>query len=249
MALFSKNLDNLRKLYINQLRMLLSTEQQIIEALPKMIDHSKDVQLKQAFQSHLQETREQATRLEHILNAAAGEASPVKCKAMSAMVSETETMVKDAADDDVRDAALISAGQRVEHYEMAAYGAVRHWAQLLGLTSDAELLDKTLHEEGHADHLLTQISNRVNPQAEKSEPVNRVQPTTPVAREVVTPAGTQPINSVGREVTAPETVAGAQGREEVVPGTTTRIEPSGTVTGGPVKPTEKEREERIRKTA
>ncbi len=165
MKMFSANLDNLRKLYINQLRTLLSTEQQITEALPKMIDKSTDVQLKQAFQSHLQETREQVTRLEQILNKAAGEASPIKCKVTAALVSAAEDMVKDAADDDVRDAALISAGQRVEHYEIACYGTVRHWAQILGLTSDAELLDKTIREEGHADHLLTQISNRVNEQA------------------------------------------------------------------------------------
>lgn len=165
MKMFSANLDNLRKLYINQLRTLLSAEQQITEALPKMVDKSTDVQLKQAFQSHLQETREQVTRLEQILNKAAGEASPIKCKVTAALVSAAEDMVKDAADDDVRDAALISAGQRVEHYEIACYGTVRHWAQILGLTSDAELLDKTIREEGHADHLLTQISNRVNEQA------------------------------------------------------------------------------------
>ena len=165
MKMFSANLDNLRKLYINQLRTLLSTEQQITEALPKMIDKSTDVQLKQAFQSHLQETREQVTRLEQILNQAAGEASPIKCKVTAALISAAEDMVKDAADDDVRDAALISAGQRVEHFEIASYGAVRHWAQILGQTSDVELLDKTIKEEGHADHLLTQISNRVNEQA------------------------------------------------------------------------------------
>lgn len=249
MAWFSKNLDNLRKLYINQLQTLLSTEQQIIEALPKMIDHATDTQLKQAFQSHLQETREQAQRLEQILNGIAGEASPVKCKVMAALVSETETMVKDAADDDVRDAALISAGQRVEHYEIASYGAVRHWAQVLGLTSDVELLDKTIHEEGHADHLLTQISNRVNPQAEKSEPVNRVETTAPVQREVVTTRGVEPIDSVGRGVTEPESAEKTIPRQGVVPGTTTRIEPSGTVTGGAVEPTEAEREERIRRSA
>jgi ferritin-like metal-binding protein YciE len=167
MKMFSANLNNLRKLYINQLQMLLSTEQQITEALPKMIDKATDVQLKQAFQSHLQETREQVTRLEEILNSTAGEASPVKCKVMAAMVTETEDMVKDAADSDVCDAALISAGQRVEHFEIACYGAVRQWAQLLGRAQDVGMLDKTIHEEGHADHLLTEISNRINEQAQK----------------------------------------------------------------------------------
>ena len=168
MKVFSANLDNLRKLYINQLQMLLSTEQQITEALPKMIDKARDTQLKQAFQSHLQETEEQVKRLERILNQAAGEAKPVKCKVMPALVTETEDMVKDAADDAVLDAALISAGQRVEHYEIAVYGAVRHWAQLLGETAHMELLDKTIKEEGHADHLLTEIAERVNPYAKKT---------------------------------------------------------------------------------
>jgi ferritin-like metal-binding protein YciE len=168
MKMFSANLDNLRKLYINQLQMLLSTEQQITEALPTMIDKSTDTQLKQAFQSHLQETREQAKRLEQILNQATGEAKPVKCKVTAALITAAEDMVKDAADDAVRDAALISAGQRVEHFEIATYGAVRRWAQLLGESAHAELLDKTIKEEGHADHLLTEISSRVNPYAEKA---------------------------------------------------------------------------------
>ena len=168
MKVFSANLDNLRKLYINQLQMLLSTEQQITEALPKMIDKARDSQLQQAFQSHLQETREHVTRLEKILNQAAREAKAVKCKVMAALVTETEDMVKDAADDAVLDAALISAGQRVEHYEIAVYGAVRHWAQLLGETAHMEMLDKTIREEGHADHLLTEIAERVNPYANKT---------------------------------------------------------------------------------
>jgi ferritin-like metal-binding protein YciE len=168
MKVFSANLDNLRKLYINQLQMLLSTEDQIMEALPRMIDRATDVQLRQAFQSHMQETRLQVQRLEEILGLQTGESRKVKCKVMAALVTETEDMVKDAADDSVRDAALISAGQRVEHYEIACYGAVRHWAQILGEHSHAELLDRTIHEEGHADHLLTEIANRVNAYAEKA---------------------------------------------------------------------------------
>lgn len=168
MKVFSANIDNLRKLYINQLQMLLSTEQQITEALPKMIEKASDTQLKQAFQSHLQETEQHVTRVEQILNTVAGEASAIKCKAIAALVTETEDMIKDAADDAVRDAALISAGQRVEHFEIATYGAVRRWAELLGETAHASLLDQTLKEEGHADHLLTQVSERVNPYAQKA---------------------------------------------------------------------------------
>lgn len=168
MKVFSANLDNLRKLYINQLQMLLSTEEQITHALPEMIDKALDTQLKQAFQSHLQETRMHAQRLEQILNQAAGEAKPIKCKVTAALVTETEDMVKDAPDDAVRDAALISTGQLVEHYEIAVYGTVRRWAQLLGETAHVELLNQTIKEEGHADHLLTEISERVNPFAQKA---------------------------------------------------------------------------------
>lgn len=168
MKVFSANLDNLRKLYIHQLQMLLSAENQILEALPKMIDHALDVQLRQAFQSHMQETRLHVQRLEEILGEEAGEAKNAKCKVMAALATEAEDMVKDAADDSVRDAALISAAQRVEHYEIACYGAVRRWAQVLGERQHAELLDKTIKEEGHADHLLTEIAGRVNPYAEKA---------------------------------------------------------------------------------
>ena len=168
MKVFSANLDNLRKLYINQLQMLLSTEQQIIEALPKMIDKAMDTQLKQAFESHLQETRVHVTRIEQMLHHSAGEAKPIKCKVLAALVTETEDMVKDSADESVRDAALISAGQRVEHYEIAVYGAVRRWAQILGETAHVELLDKTIKDEGHADQLLTEIADRVNPYAQRA---------------------------------------------------------------------------------
>lgn len=168
MKFFSSNLDSLRKLYINQLQMLLSTEQQITEALPKMIDKATDNQLKQAFQSHLQETRTHVTRLEEILKRTAGEVKTIKCKVLASLVDEAEDMIKDASDESVRDAALIAAAQRVEHYEIATYGAVKHFAQILGEQSQAELLNQTIKEEGHADHVLTEIANRVNPYADKA---------------------------------------------------------------------------------
>jgi ferritin-like metal-binding protein YciE len=168
MKLFSADLDSLRDLYHNQLRMLLSTEQQIIDALPTMIEKATDVQLKQAFQSHLQETRVHVTRLQDILREELHEAEPIKCKVLSALVSEAEDMIKDATDLTVRDVALIAAAQRVEHYEIASYGAVRHWAQILGEAEQAALLDQTIKEEGHADHLLTSVAERVNVDAEKA---------------------------------------------------------------------------------
>jgi ferritin-like metal-binding protein YciE len=167
MKFFSANLDNLRKLYTNQLQMLLSAEQQIIDALPKMIEKSTDIQLKQALQSHLQETQVQVTRLEQILREETRTAEPVKSKTVAALVTEAEDLVKDATDESVRDAAIIAAAQRVEHYEIATYGAVRTWAYILGRMSQAELLDRTIKEEGHADHVLTSIADRVNPAAQK----------------------------------------------------------------------------------
>lgn len=168
MKFFSANIDSLRKLYVNQLQMLLSAEQQITEALPTMIEKATDEQLKQAFQSHLQETREQITRLERILQKETGDAGTVKSKVLAALVDEAEDMISDAADESVRDAALIAAAQRVEHFEIAAYGAVRHFAQLLNESSAAELLDRTIKEEGHADHLLTEIASRVDTYADKA---------------------------------------------------------------------------------
>jgi ferritin-like metal-binding protein YciE len=168
MKFFSANLENLRELYINQIQMLLSTERQLIEAIPKMIEKASDLQLKQALQSHLQETEVQATRLEEILRQTTGEVETVKSKALAALVEEAEDMIKDASDQSVRDAAIIAAAQRVEHYEIATYGAVRHFAQILGESTPAQLLDQTIKEEGHADHLLTSIANRVNPFADKA---------------------------------------------------------------------------------
>jgi len=168
MKFFSANLETLRELYRNQLRMLLSTEDQIIDALPTMIEKATDVQLKQAFQSHLQETRVHKTRLQKILNEELQNADPIKCKVLSALVTEAEDLIKDATDPSVRDVALIAAAQRVEHYEIASYGAVRRWAQILGEAEHASLLDQTIQEEGHADHLLTSIADRVSVDAEKA---------------------------------------------------------------------------------
>lgn len=168
MALFSANLENLRELYINQLQTLLSVEEQLTEALPKMADAATDTQLKQAFTSHLQETRQHVTRLKEILGKTEQSVDSKKCKVMAAMISSGEDMIKDGKDNAVRDAGLILAGQRAEHYEMASYGAVRNWATLLGDDQAAQLLDQTLKEEGHADHLLTEISNAANARANRA---------------------------------------------------------------------------------
>src|ERR1043165_1069572 len=167
MKFISENLANLRELYINQLQMLVSTEEQIIDALPKMVEKATDPALKEALNTHLQETRAQLSRVQQILNKT-GEAKSMKCKALAGLVTEAEDMIKDAADDSVRDAAIISAAQRVEHYEIAVYGTLVFFGEILGETNAVELLDQTLSEEKHADELLTEIADRVNVEAEKA---------------------------------------------------------------------------------
>ncbi len=168
MAIFSANLESLRELYIDQLQHLYSVETQLTEALPKMADAATDTQLKQAFTSHLQETREHVTRLKEILGRAQQSVDSKKSKAMATLITEGEDMIKDAKDDAVRDAGLILAAQRVEHYEIASYGAVRQYAEMLGDEQAVQLLDRTAKEEGHADHLLTEISKTANPRANRA---------------------------------------------------------------------------------
>jgi ferritin-like metal-binding protein YciE len=165
MALFSGNIEDLKTLYTTQLRFLLSTEQQIIKALPKMIEAATEPQLKQALQTHLQETEIQEERLEEILAELTGETDEKKCATTAALLSAGETIIKDTKDDSTRDAGIIASAQKVEHFEMASYGAVRNWAMVLGYAQHAEMLNKTLQEEGHADKVLTSISDRANAEA------------------------------------------------------------------------------------
>ena len=168
MKFLSANLDNLRKLYINQLEHLHSAETQITEALPKMIEAATDPQLKQALETHLRETETQVTRLDEILKRSKGSVDSKKCKSMAALLSEGEDVIKDATDTAVRDAGIIGAAQKVEHCEIAAYGTVRTFAEILGEQAQADLLDQTLDEEKHADEVLTEISDTANTRADKA---------------------------------------------------------------------------------
>ncbi len=168
MKFFSANLDSLRKLYFDQLQHLHSAETQISEALPKMIDAATEPQLKQALQTHLQETRGHVARLEQILNQAKGSVDSKKSKGIAALITEGEDVIKDAVDTSVRDAGIIAAAQKVEHYEIAAYGTVRTFAEILGNDAQATLLDQTLEEEKHADAVLTGISDTANTKADRA---------------------------------------------------------------------------------
>src|ERR1700712_4629628 len=155
--------DDLRSLYSGQLRYLLSTENQIVEGLTSMIEHASDTQLKQAFQSHKQETEVQVTRLEELIEEVNdGDVDDKKDVIITALIGSGENIVSESEEGPVRDAGLIATAQKIEHYEIASYGAARDWAKMLGLTQHAELLQSTLDEEKHADELLTSISERAN---------------------------------------------------------------------------------------
>ena|SRR5438477_4267976 len=160
--------QSLRALYTAQLRYLLSTENQIVKGLPKMIEHADDQQLKDAFQSHLQETEVHVDRLEQMLGDLTEDVDEKKDPILSAIVGSGDNITKESDPGPVRDAGLIATAQKVEHYEIASYGSARDWATQLGLTQHAELLQNTLDEEKHADKLLTTISQRTNPQAAAS---------------------------------------------------------------------------------
>jgi ferritin-like metal-binding protein YciE len=168
MRFSSANLDSLRHLYVGQLQVLLSAERQIEEALPHMINEATEPKLRQAFHVHLQETREQVERLELILEDCHGNTEPIPCEVIAALILEAQWMIQDASDDSVRDAALIASAQRIEHYEIAAYGAVRHWARILGEISHAQMLDQTVKEEGRSDHMLTDIALAVSMYAQRA---------------------------------------------------------------------------------
>lgn len=133
-----------------------------------MIEVSTEAELQRALETHLEETRGHVSRLVGILKADTGKSRSKKCKGMSAVIAEGQNVITEATDDSVRDAGIISAAQRIEHYEIAAYGTVRNFAEILGKTEEAELLEKTLEEEKHADEVLTQISDSANTQADRA---------------------------------------------------------------------------------
>ena len=164
MGLLTPNeIKDFESLYSLQLQYLLSTENQIVNSLQSMIAHASDTQLQQAFQSHLQETELHVERLEQLIpDVNKGEVDDKKDAIAAALIASGENIVKESDGGPVRDAGLIATAQKIEHYEMASYGSARDWAGILGLAGHVELLQKTLEEEKHADHLLTTIAQRAN---------------------------------------------------------------------------------------
>lgn len=155
-------LDTLNALYIDGIKDLYSAETQILKALPKMTDGARNPKLKEAFEAHLKLTTEHVSRLEKI-GAELGVSPRGKhCKGMEGLIAEGAALLKEDADPDVKDAGLISAAQHVEHYEMAGYGTVRTYAQLLGYDEQSAMLQKTLLEERESDTSLTALALTVN---------------------------------------------------------------------------------------
>lgn len=151
-------LDTLDKLFEHELEDLLDAEQQLVEALPKMATAAGSKDLKDAFNAHLKETKTHVTRLEKAFKSLGKAPKGVTCKGMQGLVKEGEDVIKNATEQAVMDAGLIGAAQRVEHYEIAAYGTARAHAQILGHTQIFDLLQTTLDEEGMANKKLTQLA-------------------------------------------------------------------------------------------
>jgi ferritin-like metal-binding protein YciE len=163
MGIFSADVNSLRELYKSTLEHALSSEKQIVEkGLPAMIEKASSTELKEAFRQHLEESKQHVSRLERILDAEEGEENTAKCKVTAALISQAESNTKDAANESIRDVVLIAAGNQVEHHEIAIYGTLRTWAEILGETDHATLLEKTLVEEENADELLTELAQQIN---------------------------------------------------------------------------------------
>jgi ferritin-like metal-binding protein YciE len=166
MGLFTPDVKNLRELYLTMLRRTLNSEKQIVEkGLPAMIEKATSPELKEAFRKHLEESKMHMSRLERILDADAGEVDDSKCKVTATLISSAESDIKDAVNEGIRDVVLIAAGNHVEHHEIAIYGTLRTWAEILGENEHAEMLEKTLGEEENADELLTELAEQINVEA------------------------------------------------------------------------------------
>jgi ferritin-like metal-binding protein YciE len=169
MKFFSENIEDLRTLYVADLKKALDMEQKITKALPTMVEKSTDTELATAFRNHLEETKGHVSKVEKLLRDNTGEVSTSNCKAISALITEAEDNIKDAKDPNIRDITLIASAQQVEHHEIAVYGTLRTWAELLGANEDAATLESILDEEKNADELLSNISDSVNATGELKE--------------------------------------------------------------------------------
>lgn len=164
--------DSLRDLYVDELKDIYNAENQLVKALPKMVKAASSDQLRQAFEEHLEQTKGQVERLDQVFKMLGEKAIGKKCHGMEGLVKQGTEIMQDDYEDDVLDAGLISAAQRVEHYEIAAYGTVCAYAGLLDKPEQSSLLGQNLEEEKKADQKLTELSEQINVEANKSAPVS-----------------------------------------------------------------------------
>lgn len=175
-------LESLNDLFVEQLRDLYDAENQLIKALPKMAEGANSDELRQGFEEHLEQTKGHAQRIERIFEQLGEKVKGKKCKGMEGLIKEgSETLEEDIAGENLQDAAIIAAAQRVEHYEIAGYGTARTFANLLGEDEAASLLEQTLKEEKETDAKLTQLAEGINVAAEhegekKSRTTSRKKP-------------------------------------------------------------------------
>ena len=153
---------SLRELYLDELRDLYDAENRLVKALPKLAKEAESQELRSGFEEHLEQTKGHVERLQEIFEAMGEKASGKRCAAMAGLIQEGDEMMGADFEPRVKDAALISAAQRVEHYEIAAYGCVRTWAGLLGESEAQNLLQQTLNEEKETDEKLTELSEEIN---------------------------------------------------------------------------------------
>ncbi|HSZ60170.1 MAG TPA: ferritin-like domain-containing protein [Terriglobales bacterium] len=158
----------LKQLYIDELRDIYNAETQLVKALPKMAKASTSNELRTGFEEHLEQTKGHVQRLEQIFESLGENPKGKKCAAMEGLVKEGGEVMEEDFEGALMDAAIIGAAQRVEHYEIAAYGTVCEFAKILGESEQASLLQETLNEEKETDEKLTQLAKRINSQANET---------------------------------------------------------------------------------
>jgi ferritin-like metal-binding protein YciE len=165
MAIFGPKVASLQELFVQELEDLYDAEHQIVKALPKVIDAASAPALKAALAMHLEQTHNHVRRLEQVFNRLGAPAREKRCDGMAGILKEVEKTLREGQSSPIMDAAIIGAAQRVEHYEIAAYGTVRAFAERLGRSDVARVLEETLNEEKAADAKLTEVARQINSQA------------------------------------------------------------------------------------
>ena len=160
-------LESLESLFVHELKDLLSGEKQLVKALPKMAKGASSEALRSAIEEHLEQTKAQVERLEEVFGLIERAPRAEHCEAMEGLIAEGAELLEEEGEDAVKDAALIAAAQKVEHYEISAYGTARTLAEMLGLTKAVDLLQQTLDEEKETDEKLTELAmSEINPEAQ-----------------------------------------------------------------------------------